>query len=779
MNSEAIFSSFTPSAMSPQTLEAIFVQREPLAQQIQARIRESAFTDAKSHTLLVGPRGIGKTHIVSLLYHRIHEEKDLAARLRIAWLREENWEITSFLELLESILTALAGEYPETGLKDRIGELIRLDVEEAEAEAERLLLEILGDRTLLLIVENLNELFEGLEEDGQHALRAFLENHRNTVLLATTPSLFHGVSEHESPFYNFFNVSHLRELTRKEAAEMLEKVAQLRRDQELADYLHTDSADNRLQVVEDLAGGHPRIWILFAGCLTRSLLDELVPLFMKMLDDLTPYYQDRMRYLPPQQRKIVVYLCKRQGAIPVKEIAEGCRLAPQGTAAQLHQLEEKGYVRTAKESDTVARSGGDRRTAYYELREPLMRLCFDVKESRGKPIQLIVDFLRLWYEPPTLSTWLDALPTEAGVERQYVSAALSLSTVKTALGSAEQSSADTPLPPASLDAEIERLRDAGDFEAIVALLTRRIQWKTTNGKLQKASDWDTLGYWLVETKNYEEALKATERAIEINPDFARAHSRRGVSLSRLDRHEEALQAFDKAIEIDPNYALAHNNRGNNLDRLGRNEEALQAFDKAIEIDPNYALAHNNRGNSLGRLGRHEEALQAYEQSLACNNPDPSYPQFGRIRTLLQLGRWDQAVEALRESNQTTTPIPPHASGITKQICQTLLAEITEIHNWSKRIESLIDIYATKEILADLGQGVTQSIRALFAPTITDFIAERWRDAWREAAVGKDELEIPIRLLDAAVKWREKRDRKHLLALAIEERRVLETLLPKS
>ena len=37
------------------------------------------------------------------------------------------------------------------------------------------------------------------------------------------------------------------------------------------------------------------------------------------------------------------------------------------------------------------------REAFYELQEPMMRFCLEVKKQRGQPIKLFVDFLRCWY----------------------------------------------------------------------------------------------------------------------------------------------------------------------------------------------------------------------------------------------------------------------------------------------------------------------------------------------------------------------------------------------
>ena len=56
-------SRFTPSMMKQEDLEAIFVQREALARRMVELIRDSALTPSKHYTLLIGPRGIGKSHL--------------------------------------------------------------------------------------------------------------------------------------------------------------------------------------------------------------------------------------------------------------------------------------------------------------------------------------------------------------------------------------------------------------------------------------------------------------------------------------------------------------------------------------------------------------------------------------------------------------------------------------------------------------------------------------------------------------------------------------------
>jgi chromosomal replication initiation ATPase DnaA len=110
----AIFSTFSPAAMPSKFLEDTFVQRESLAERLVDVFEESADRRSKHNVLLVGPRGIGKSHLLSVVYHRLKGKDDLARRLCIAYLREDEWGINSFLDLLVRTLRAA---FEEQGLK--------------------------------------------------------------------------------------------------------------------------------------------------------------------------------------------------------------------------------------------------------------------------------------------------------------------------------------------------------------------------------------------------------------------------------------------------------------------------------------------------------------------------------------------------------------------------------------------------------------------------------------------------------------------------------------
>jgi tetratricopeptide (TPR) repeat protein len=135
--------------------------------------------------------------------------------------------------------------------------------------------------------------------------------------------------------------------------------------------------------------------------------------------------------------------------------------------------------------------------------------------------------------------------------------------------------------------------------------------------------WNNKGVALEKPGHYEEVLKAYDKAIELKPDFAVAWHGRGFALQTLGRLEEALIAYDKAIELKPDFAEALTNKGVALQTLGRLEEALKACDRAIKLNPDYVEVWNNKGLALGKLGRYEEALIAHDKAIELKPEDAS------------------------------------------------------------------------------------------------------------------------------------------------------------
>lgn len=689
-------SRFTPSLMPPETLEAIFVQRHGLASDLVEAIRDSVLTQNKHFRLLIGMRGIGKTHMVTLVYHRISKMEDLRDKLVIAWLREEEWGITSFLDLLLRIFRALKEEYPpeyDVKLNQQVEALYELSQEEAELQAALLLRKFIGKRTLLIIAENLDDLFDGLGDIGQKQLRAYIQNYSFITILATAQSLFDGVSRYEDPFYGFFYPYYLEDLKIDDAINLLRQIAKFEGDDELETFICTPKGNSRIRAVHHLAGGNPRVYVIFSQFLTRKSLDELVEPFMRMLDDLTPYYQARMSWLSQQQRKIIEFLVERRHPVTVKEIAQRCFITHQTASSQLKDLRAKSYVI----SEAIGRE------SFYELREPLMRFCLEVKKQREEPIRLFIDFLRCWYTKEELQQRLGmevaddfssdnyqenlsarlikslhnergALPDEAILERQYILKAL------------ETMKAEEEQDP-RISAYIHEYEDCckrNDYTAALQYARRLVEIR---GGVE---DWLLLGEYFYRLGYYEYSLACCDKAIKINPDSYDAWSSQGVALFYLERYEDAVTSYDKAIDIKPDGYGVWNNRGNALDLLQRYEEALLSYEKAIEIKPDEYGAWYNRGIVLENLEKYIEALASYNKAIEIKpNAYESWNNRGNV--LRTLKRYEEALSSYEKAIE----IKPNEYIACKNlgIVQDYLARYEEaIASYDKAIEIKPDYY---------------------------------------------------------------------------------------
>ncbi len=124
---------------------------------------------------------------------------------------------------------------------------------------------------------------------------------------------------------------------------------------------------------------------------------------------------------------------------------------------------------------------------------------------------------------------------------------------------------------------------------------------------------------MVEKGKYEEAISQFRRALELNPEDVRSHSKLGVALAGVGRIDEAIAEYRKAMELDPDYADAYSKLGLALARLGRPEEARRQFEKALELFPDSAEAHSNLAALLVGEGRVQEAIDHCEKALAIDS----------------------------------------------------------------------------------------------------------------------------------------------------------------
>jgi Flp pilus assembly protein TadD len=134
-----------------------------------------------------------------------------------------------------------------------------------------------------------------------------------------------------------------------------------------------------------------------------------------------------------------------------------------------------------------------------------------------------------------------------------------------------------------------------------------------------AANWSEIGRQAIDTKHWNEALNAYNKAIELNPNDASAYNNRGLAYDNLDKDDLAIADHKKAIELNPKYVDAFNNLAKTYGRRGYYKQAILFYDRVIELNPKDADAYYNRGNAYDRLGDSRFAKQDLKMAAKLGN----------------------------------------------------------------------------------------------------------------------------------------------------------------
>jgi TolB-like protein/Tfp pilus assembly protein PilF len=120
------------------------------------------------------------------------------------------------------------------------------------------------------------------------------------------------------------------------------------------------------------------------------------------------------------------------------------------------------------------------------------------------------------------------------------------------------------------------------------------------------------------------------RSIELNPNYATAHSWYAEHLSRMGRHDEAVEEARRALELDPVSIFSSMLVAWILFFARRYEEAIRQARQTLDLDPDYATALRILGWSYEESGRLEEAIEAHRRACELTEHRPNFTaQLGR------------------------------------------------------------------------------------------------------------------------------------------------------
>jgi serine/threonine protein kinase/Tfp pilus assembly protein PilF len=119
--------------------------------------------------------------------------------------------------------------------------------------------------------------------------------------------------------------------------------------------------------------------------------------------------------------------------------------------------------------------------------------------------------------------------------------------------------------------------------------------------------------------DWADAEREYKRALELNPNYGKAHKVYSLYLSMFGRHHEALAEMKRAVELDPlnlNYIV---NLGLTYFAGRQCDLAVEQFKKVIEMDPSFASVHDSLALTYFHMGKYDLWLDEWKKAAALSN----------------------------------------------------------------------------------------------------------------------------------------------------------------
>lgn len=582
---------YNPMNYDYKTLKATFTAREGLLKNMLKNVQAQARSSSLQHYLVVGPRGIGKTHFLRLIYFSMKEKTKSWFPLQFA---EEEYGVTNLPKFCQRIILEIANELTDFGerpmpahLEEIISELEEEEdgqaaVEKAISFLHRFVKE--QKKKILLLVDNIDLILGSrfMDSLSLKRFRTFLMDDNTVLLIGGSSTIFKEVIDYKQPLYSLFQRVNLVELSPEDAVTFIRNWAETTGETRITD--NFAAYEQRINSIYHLTGGNPRLLLFLFQIFTLGELPEVHAAFEVLLDEITPYFKAKMETLSVQQREVIDALARVDEAVSPSALATMLKLKLNQVTAVIKTLVDNGYLKQIEK-------GKKKGTFYYDVTEQLFRIWYQIRSStrQKKRFACLLEFINLWYSLDELKEQRQKLESkytrfmEAGQAQRAEMVKMHLEYVQ------------------EVEAQKERTRKIDVQE-----------WLDKGGKLFKED-------------RYEEALSCCDEALRIDPQDASAWHNKGMALGNLGRYEEVLSCCEEALRIDPQYPYAWAGKGVALYNLGRYEEAIVCFDNGLK----YALIKTEYLPKVG-TGATKFYLERISKAIAEGNMGTTQQFLGKI-----------------------------------------------------------------------------------------------------------------------------------------------------
>ncbi len=390
---------FNPGVFQPdQEVIQQFVVRTRELETVLEILRENIDAPSCQHTLIVGPRGRGKTMLLARVAAELRTVRELRCALLPVRFMEESLEVFDIGDFWLEALVYLAKEcgerHPDISREIEathaaLARKTRGDDIAGRAKAALLDAADRMGRRLVLMVENLQDLYEEADDDFGWQLRESLQSDPEIMLLGTATSRFEALDDASQPFFELFRILHLEPLNTAECQRLWQAITGEQRNAW------------RMRPLEILTGGSPRLLVIVAEFARHRTVPKLLEELVGLVDDHSEYFRGNLNSLPKTERRVYVALADLWWPSSTREVANRARMGVRKASALLGRLGWRGAVK-------VAEQGGHR---LYSVAEPLHCMYYKLRRWRDEAavVRGLIRFMVAFYGPDETTEILGSL----------------------------------------------------------------------------------------------------------------------------------------------------------------------------------------------------------------------------------------------------------------------------------------------------------------------------------------------------------------------------------
>lgn len=170
---------------------------------------------------------------------------------------------------------------------------------------------------------------------------------------------------------------------------------------------------------------------------------------------------------------------------------------------------------------------------------------------------------------------------------------------------------------------IKALVDTNDEERLKTIMQDKNNLEEATERYKKLqAEYDALKNQMEQLKkNYNSANVAEiKKSVAQNNKFfdALLEMEQGNNFYFQKNYQSAIQAYSRAINLNSNFAEAYNNRGNSFFQLQNFSQAAQDLQIAVKLNNFDARIHNNLGSAYLLQNLYDAAINEYSQAINLN-----------------------------------------------------------------------------------------------------------------------------------------------------------------